>query len=365
MKVKWLIVGFITAAVFLVFICPHYFMPQPPLTELTEARESLSLAEKSQASVYAEKPYQKASALYDSAMVSWQHENRRFFLSKDYSRTKKFASASAELAKKAERTAISSYKTVWANYSNRLKKLESQLSLFDHTYKNVPLTKNMIKLLAETRLLHQESKNALVNNNGFLMTTNLETLEDNVGTLITFVEKALQEFFEDYPLWKRWVANAIAGSKRNGGHAIIVDKLERKCYVYNKGKLVASFDMELGANWMGDKQRSGDKTTPEGIYKVVKRKANGQTKYYKALLLNYPNEDDKKRFKANKEKGLIPKNATIGNLIEIHGDGGKGIDWTDGCIAITNTDMDRVFEMSAENTPVIIVGALKLSSNQQ
>jgi L,D-peptidoglycan transpeptidase YkuD (ErfK/YbiS/YcfS/YnhG family) len=365
MKIKWLIVGVFTAIVVSVLIFPNYFMPQPPLAELTEARESLSLAEKSQASIYSEKQFQKASALYDSAMASWREENKRFFFTKDYSKTKEFATRSAELSRKAEKNAKSSYKTVWANFSGRLKMLETQLSLFDQTYKNIPLSKSMVKLLAETRLLHQASKNALVNKNGKLMVQNLTTLEKDVNTLTSFVEKSLKNFFVDYPLWKKWEANAIAASKRNGSSAIIVDKLERKCYIYNKGKLVSSFNMELGANWMGDKQRSGDKTTPEGIYKVVKRKSKGQTKYYKALLLNYPNEDDKKRFKANKENGLIPQNATIGNLIEIHGDGGKGIDWTDGCVALTNNDMDKIFDMSAENTPVIIVGALKLSSIEQ
>lgn len=340
-------------------------MPEPPLAELTEAREMLSLAEKSQASVYSEKLFMQASALYDSAMQAWQQENKRYFFTKDYSQTKEFASASAEFAKKAEKSAKSSQKTLWTNFANRLKKLESQLSLFDKGYKNVPIDKKMIKLLAETRLLHQETKNALANNNGAVMAKNLSVLEADVNELVTFVESTLKEFYVDYPLWKKWADNAIAESKRNGTTAIIVDKLERKCFVYSKGKLIDSFDMELGANWMGDKQRAGDKTTPEGIYKVIKRKSNGQTKYYKALLLNYPNEEDKKRFKLNKEKGLIPKNATIGNLIEIHGDGGKGIDWTDGCIALENSDMDRIYELSSDNTPVIIVGALKLSLTNQ
>ncbi len=60
------------------------------------------------------------------------------------------------------------------------------------------------------------------------------------------------------------------------------------------------------------------------MYKIIEKKQNGQTKYYKALLLNYPNEDDKKRFLANKKNGIISKDAKIGNLIEIHGNGGKG-----------------------------------------
>ncbi|PIQ47271.1 MAG: hypothetical protein COW03_16125 [Cytophagales bacterium CG12_big_fil_rev_8_21_14_0_65_40_12] len=361
MKVKWLIAGLIAVLLLIVVLFPSYIMPQPPLKELTEARELLSLAEKSQASIYSGKTYQKANALYDSAMINWRHENKKLFFAKDYTKTKQFAAESADLSRLAEKSAKRAYKTAWANYTSRMNQLEVQLNLFDHTFKNLPLTKSMTKLLAETRILHQATKNALSNNNGAMMVDNLRILEKDVKTLTTFAENSLKAFFVDYPLWKKWVERAIDDSKRNGNNAIIIDKLERKCLVYSRGKLINSFDMELGANWMGDKQRSGDKTTPEGIYKVVKRKGQGQTKYYKALLLNYPNDEDKKRFKTNKEKGLIPKNATIGNLIEIHGDGGKGIDWTDGCVALENSDMDKIFEMTAENTPVIIVGALKLA----
>ena len=57
---------------------------------------------------------------------------------------------------------------------------------------------------------------------------------------------------------------------------------------------------------------------------------------------------------------VIPQNASIGNLIEIHGDGGKGLDWTDGCIALENTYMDKIWKLVPENTPVLIVGALSI-----
>jgi len=57
-------------------------------------------------------------------------------------------------------------------------------------------------------------------------------------------------------------------------------------------------------------------------------------------------------------KGNIPRRG-IGNLIEIHGDGGKGINWTDGCVALTNSDMDKLYGLVGVGTPVTIVGSLR------
>lgn len=57
------------------------------------------------------------------------------------------------------------------------------------------------------------------------------------------------------------------------------------------------------------------------------------------------------------KSGEISRKTGIGSLIEIHGDGGKGVHWTDGCVALENKEMDVVFSQSNVNTPVIIVGS--------
>jgi murein L,D-transpeptidase YafK len=117
------------------------------------------------------------------------------------------------------------------------------------------------------------------------------------------------------------------------------------------------FNAELGRNWVGDKRLRGDHATPEGMYRITKKFGNGKTKYYKALLLDYPNEEDKARFRAEIESGVLPRSARIGGLIEIHGNGGKGIDWTEGCVAVTDREMDAVYNIAAVGTPVTIVGS--------
>lgn len=103
----------------------------------------------------------------------------------------------------------------------------------------------------------------------------------------------------------------------------------------------------------------GDQSTPQGVYKVTEKKKDVKTKYYEALLLDYPNSADKIRFDRMKKSGSIPVNTRIGGLIEIHGEGGKGIHWTDGCIALTNKDMDSVYNLCSVGTSVVIIGSDK------
>jgi L,D-peptidoglycan transpeptidase YkuD (ErfK/YbiS/YcfS/YnhG family) len=156
--------------------------------------------------------------------------------------------------------------------------------------------------------------------------------------------------------WQHWANETIAHSRRDGSTVILVDKLNRRLDLYRGGVLVRSYPAELGANGLRRKQHSGDRATPEGIYRVVDLKSGHRTKYYKALLIDYPNEDDRARFEAARRRGAIPWRVGIGSLIEIHGAGGEGRDWTDGCVALTNQDMDEVFAASRLGTLVTIVG---------
>ena len=99
----------------------------------------------------------------------------------------------------------------------------------------------------------------------------------------------------------------------------------------------------------------GDRATPEGRYRIVEKKDPGQSIYHRALLLDYPNAADRQHFAAAKRRGEIPRGSGIGGLIEIHGDGGRGQNWTDGCVALANGDMDDLFARVELGTRVTIV----------
>jgi L,D-peptidoglycan transpeptidase YkuD (ErfK/YbiS/YcfS/YnhG family) len=157
-------------------------------------------------------------------------------------------------------------------------------------------------------------------------------------------------------LWRTWAEQTIEESRRTGESALLIDKLRRRVFLYRAGRVTASYPAELGANGLVRKEHSGDRATPEGRYHIVMVKRAPQTKFNKALLINYPNDEDRRRFALGRRRGTISRGAGIGNLIEIHGDGGEGHDWTDGCVALSNEDMDRLFGHVRVGTPVTIVG---------
>lgn len=157
--------------------------------------------------------------------------------------------------------------------------------------------------------------------------------------------------------WRVWQSKAVEHSAATGGVAFVVIKERHRLDVYRAGKLVRTMQVDLGANSVNQKLHAGDRTTPEGLYRIVKKKPWGQSKYGCALLLDYPNAEDRARFDQAKAKGLLTRRTGIGGLIEIHGDGGRGYDWTDGCVAPSNEDMKVLYNLAGVGTPVAIVGS--------
>jgi len=156
--------------------------------------------------------------------------------------------------------------------------------------------------------------------------------------------------------WQKWVDETIDASRKRREPVVIVDKSRRVLEVHRGGNLVSSLEIDLGFNGLRQKTRSGDRATPEGIYRIVAMKRHPETRFYKALLIDYPSKADIERFERSKLSGELPKTAAIGGLIEIHGGGGRGMDWTDGCVALTDDDMDRLFDIVEVGSIVTIVG---------
>jgi hypothetical protein len=100
--------------------------------------------------------------------------------------------------------------------------------------------------------------------------------------------------------------------------------------------------------------------TPEGFarrYRVTARMDHLASTFYKALLIDYPNAEDRTEFSGARRRGEIPPSARVGGLIEIHGGGGRQRDWTDGCVAVTNREIQELFGRVSVGTPVTIVGS--------
>ena len=133
---------------------------------------------------------------------------------------------------------------------------------------------------------------------------------------------------------------------------IIIFKSKRELQIFFKKKLLKTYKIALGANSVGHKHFEGDEKTPEGSYSIYKLKTSIA---YKSLHINYPKIDDKNYAKNHFKKpgGNICihgiKNG-FGFLYKFH----RFYDWTDGCIAVNNKEMDEIYNSVNSKTIVII-----------
>ena len=160
-------------------------------------------------------------------------------------------------------------------------------------------------------------------------------------------------------------------------YRILIKKGERKLYLYGlengKEKLVKTYQIALGNNPSGGKNRQGDGATPEGDYYITHK--NARSRFYLSLGVSYPNIVDAEKGLKNglvtqtEHQAIInaihaktkpPQNTRLGGDIFIHGGGtGKlfGIirDWTLGCVALENEEIKELFDLIPLKTPVKIV----------
>ncbi len=148
----------------------------------------------------------------------------------------------------------------------------------------------------------------------------------------------------------------IADYDRLIADKVLVKKAERRLYLVKGDKPFRSYKVSLGSNPVGHKERQGDGRTPEGQYTITWR--NPQSQFRKALHISYPNLSDRLRAE---RLGVSP-----GGLIAIHGQPRpnqhrelqeliQGDDWTQGCIAVSNMEIDEIWEYTREGTPIEIL----------
>lgn len=159
---------------------------------------------------------------------------------------------------------------------------------------------------------------------------------------------------EAFARYRAWIDQSIKDS--HDRPVIIVDKLAHVLELWIDGEKKEVFPVDLGRDPINDKFIQGDGATPEGRYRISWVRDVGQTRYYRAYLLDYPSPLDLDELKDLKARNRVEASASPGGHIEIHGHGGMGFDWTLGCIALSNDAMDRLFSHDIqEGTPVTIV----------
>jgi murein L,D-transpeptidase YafK len=129
---------------------------------------------------------------------------------------------------------------------------------------------------------------------------------------------------------------------------IVVNKSRREMLLLRGNVILRQYRIALGRDPVGHKQQEGDGRTPEGRYVIDRR--NPKSKYHLALHISYPSADDVARAQ---EAGVDP-----GGDIMIHGlkDGElRDGDWTQGCIAVTNPEMEEIWGLVTDGTAIVIV----------
>jgi lipoprotein-anchoring transpeptidase ErfK/SrfK len=330
----------------------------PPLAAFERARVALSTARRTRAPVYAPELLAAAETRWQQATQAWGNENKRWFFRRDFQAALALANAVHLQAQKAESLAIAVRDSLQFAAAAELTVVKQKIDVFKSDFGRVPVASALRQKFVAGELLMIESEYAFNRQDYRQAVAKVQTAAALVGSAGTDATKLLQAYLAQVPQWKKWAAETKTWSDEQNAVAIIVDKMAHRCYVYGDGRLQAEYAVDLGPRWLGHKKQKGDGATPEGHYRVTKKKGPGLTKYYKALEIDYPNETDRQNFLAAQKKGELSRSAHIGGLIEIHGDGGKGLNWTSGCVALRNQDMDEVFALARIGTRVTIVGAL-------
>lgn len=151
----------------------------------------------------------------------------------------------------------------------------------------------------------------------------------------------------------------VLNGELNGTPRIEIDKSDYELSVYDDDGWFATYPVVFGEKTLGDKMIQGDRKTPEGEYKIVAKRPH--PKWGEIMLLDYPTPADKVKFNERKAKGIIPKNAKIGDGIGIHGTWERddmAVDyfqnWTNGCISLKRSEMDELYAMIPIGTRVSI-----------
>lgn len=158
---------------------------------------------------------------------------------------------------------------------------------------------------------------------------------------------------------RRVIKRNVFRSNPVGVTYVIVDKSDYELNVYDEEGWYATYPVVFGSKDLSDKMMAGDRRTPEGTFKIVSKKPHA--KWHKMLMLDYPTQESYTKFNQRKAQGRIPKNASIGGGIAIHGTWPNDnivvddfTNWTNGCVSVKNSDLDELDAVLPIGTKVII-----------
>ncbi|MFH1783527.1 MAG: L,D-transpeptidase [bacterium] len=172
------------------------------------------------------------------------------------------------------------------------------------------------------------------------------------------VEDSLKTIYLNY---EQKITDIISSEKIDKSKvSILIEKAKYTLTIKYNGQPIKSYPVVFGDNPIDDKLRQGDYSTPEGKFKI--RDMYPHPDWSKFIWIDYPTKDSWQKHQEAKKKGLIPKNASIGGEIGIHGvvQGNdylidKKTNWTLGCISLKNKDINEVYSIVQKGTEMEIL----------
>jgi len=240
---------------------------------------------------------------------------------------------------------------IYAHPKNEQKDYQKSLECFQKLIKDYPgseYRQNSEMMIFNIRNVALKDKTIAVQQ------LQIETLQHEVQgkeNEIVTLQKKIEAFEKNIEaLEKKFFAYAI---QKGSVDRILIEKNARRLMLISQGEVLKSYKIALGGNPIGPKERQGDNKTPEGTYVIDGR--NKDSRFHLSLHISYPNERDKNRAK---ELGVSP-----GGDIMIHGikngfswvgDAHTAVDWTKGCIAVTDEEIQEISKLAPNGTIVEI-----------
>lgn len=352
----WLKTGVLIVAVSVSAACSE----APAPAEIQQALSQREELRGAGADLYAPESFQRYQQAILAGEERFRVEQERFAWFRDYVPVQQQFQAVLTQGEGVRQEVLAEQERERNDLQGRIEHLGRRLKALRRLSADLKDARLARRRLVETELILAEAQSRFRKGEARAALAALERAGDHLGPLLKLVKPLLGRYADPDQVrrWRSLVATALAESERNKGYLIVVSKLDRELLLYRGGKLQQRYAAGLGFNFLSDKIQAGDRATPEGSYRVVKKLPNSS--FYRALLIDYPNAEDRGRFAEAKEQGRIPKNARIGSLIAIHGGGKDGM--TNGCVALENDQMLSLFNTVGVGTPVVIIGTLDMDN---
>jgi murein L,D-transpeptidase YafK len=231
--------------------------------------------------------------------------------------------------------ALECFQKLIQDYPESVYRKDSEMMIF-HIHNVTLKDKTIAVMQAQVETLQQENKSK--ENEITTLQKKLESFEREVKSKENEITTLQKEVF------------AI---QREPADKILVEKKTRRLTLISRGRVLKTYKIALGGNPNGPKERQGDNKTPEGTYVIDAR--NKDSGYHLSLHISYPNEKDKKRAK---ELGVSPGGDImihgIKNGFSFVGDSHAEVDWTKGCIAVTDEEIEEIDKLAPTGTIVEI-----------